>query len=80
MDASQVEALIKEQHPELDLLVETDGYYYQVRAVGEAFDGLNAVKRQQLIYACLNAQIVDGTIHAVIIKAYTPEEWAQQNS
>ena len=56
--------------------VETDGYQYQVVAVGEVFEGLNAVKRQQLIYGCLNEYIIDGTIHAVTIKTYTPSEQA----
>lgn len=76
MDAKAVEKLITDKHPELNVEVETDGYHYQVKAVGEVFEGLNAVKRQQLIYACLNEYIIDGTIHAVIIKAYTPAEQA----
>lgn len=74
MDAAQVTKLIKDQLDELDVTVETDGYQYQVKAVGEIFEGLNAVKRQQVIYRCLNEYIIDGTIHAVTIKTYTPEE------
>ncbi|KZX82612.1 cell division protein BolA [Oleiphilus sp. HI0009] len=80
MQASEVEALVKAQYPEMDVVVETDGYHYQLRAVGQEFAGLNKVKRQQLVYGCLNAHIVDGTIHAVIMQTYTPEEWAEQNS
>lgn len=76
MDAKAVEKLITDKHPGLNVEVETDGYHYQVKAVGEVFEGLNAVKRQQLIYACLNEYIIDGTIHAVIIKAFTPAEQA----
>jgi acid stress-induced BolA-like protein IbaG/YrbA len=37
------------------------------------------VKKQQLIYAALNEQIADGTIHAVNIRTYTPAQW-QANS
>jgi acid stress-induced BolA-like protein IbaG/YrbA len=44
------------------------------------FDGLRAVKKQQLIYALLNDEIASGAIHAVNMKFYTPQEWAQQTS
>ncbi len=75
MQANEVEKLIRDQLDDVEVSVESDGYYYHVNAIGKVFEGLNAVKRQQLIYACLNQYIVDGTIHAVIIKTHTPEEW-----
>lgn len=78
MQASEVKALISEKLENVDVQVDTDGYQYQVRAIGEVFEGLNAVKRQQLIYGCLNQYIIDGTIHAVVIKTYTPDEWQAQ--
>ena len=79
MEASQVKQLIVDQLDNVEVEVETDGYHYQVRAIGEMFEGLNAVKRQQAIYACLNKYIIDGTIHAVVIKTYTPSEWQAQS-
>jgi len=80
MQASEVEALVTAQYPNMDVTVETDGYHYQLRAVGEEFEGLNKVKRQQLVYGCLNAHIVDGTIHAVVMQTFTPSEWDAQNA
>lgn len=77
MQASEVEKIIKDQLDNVEVKVETDGYHYQIVVVGDVFSGLNPVKKQQLIYGCLNTYIADGTIHAVIIKAYTPEEWAK---
>ena len=77
MQASEVEKIIKDQLDNVEVKVETDGYHYQILVVGDVFTGLNPVKKQQLIYGCLNTYITDGTIHAVIIKAYTPEEWAK---
>jgi len=74
MDAKQVEKLITDKLDGVEVRVETDGYQYQVTAIGDVFDGLNAVKRQQLIYGCLNEYIIDGTIHAVVIKTFTPAE------
>lgn len=78
MQASDVEKLILDQLEDIEVKVETDGYQYQVTAIGKVFEGLNAVKKQQLIYGCLNKYIIDGTIHAVVIKTYTPEEWKAQ--
>lgn len=78
MQAAEVEKLIREKLDGVDVSVETDGSHYQVTAIGKVFDGLNAVKKQQLIYGCLNQYIVDGTIHAVVIKTYTPEEWQSE--
>ncbi|KZY31114.1 MULTISPECIES: BolA family protein [unclassified Oleiphilus] len=78
MQASEVEKLILDQMDDVEVRVESDGYHYQVTAIGEVFAGLSPVKKQQLIYACLNKYIIDGTIHAVIIKTYTPQEWAEK--
>jgi len=76
MQAAEVEQLILDQIDDIKVTVETDGSHYQVTAIGNIFSNLNAVKRQQLIYGCLNQHIINGTIHAVIIKTYTPDEWS----
>jgi len=76
MQAADVEKIIKDKLDNLEVKVETDGSHYQITAIGDVFSGLSPVKKQQLIYGCLNAYIIDGSIHAVIIKTYTLEEWA----
>lgn len=76
MQATDVENIIKQQLENIDVRVQSDGSHYQIIAIGEVFSGLNPVKKQQLIYGCLNSYIMDGTIHAVVIKAYTPAEWS----
>lgn len=78
MQVTEVEKIIRDQLENVEVKVEKDGSHYQVTAIGEVFAGMGAVKKQQLIYGCLNQHIMDGTIHAVIIKTYTPEEWAAQ--
>jgi acid stress-induced BolA-like protein IbaG/YrbA len=78
MQASEVEKLIRDKIEDIDVTVETDGYQYQVTAIGEVFSGLTPVKKQQLIYSCLNEYIIDGTIHAVTIKTFTPQEWDEK--
>ena len=45
-----------------------------IAASGPAFSGLNAVKRQQKVYAILNSHIISGAIHAVSMNLKAPED------
>lgn len=75
MDASTVKALLQNHMPECELHVQGEGSRYDIAAIGDVFDGLRPVKRQQLVYAALTEQIADGSIHAVNIRTFTPAEW-----
>jgi Predicted transcriptional regulator, BolA superfamily len=55
-----------------------DGSHFQVIAVGEIFAGMSRVKQQQTIYGPLMELISSNTIHALSIKAFTPEEWKRE--
>ncbi len=52
-----------------------DGSHFQAIVVSAMFDGMSRVKKQQTVYAPLMEYIADNRIHALSIKAYTPEEW-----
>ncbi|ACZ75194.1 MULTISPECIES: BolA family iron metabolism protein IbaG [Dickeya] len=58
-----------------DAHVSGDGSHFQVIVIGELFKGMSRVKQQQAVYAPLMEYIADNRIHALSIKAYTPEEW-----
>jgi len=75
-----LQALLSERLEECQVLVDGDGYKYEITVVGDAFEGLNAVKRQQHVYAAINDKITDGSVHAVTIKTFTPAQWADQQS
>ncbi|WP_131864663.1 BolA family iron metabolism protein IbaG [Biostraticola tofi] len=55
--------------------VSGDGSHFQVIVVSEQFAGMSRVKKQQAVYAPLMEYISDNRIHALSIKAYTPDEW-----
>jgi acid stress-induced BolA-like protein IbaG/YrbA len=75
MEAKQVEDMLK-QALELDFVkVKAAGSHFEVIAVGDCFEGVSRVRQQQMVYAPLMDKISDGTLHAVSIKAYTPENW-----
>lgn len=74
MQIEEVKALISQVVPECELEVVIEGSHVHVVVVSEAFEGLNAVKRQQLVYGALQSAIASGEIHAVHMKTYTPAE------
>jgi acid stress-induced BolA-like protein IbaG/YrbA len=78
IDANQIQKLLDEQLPGCDITVQGDGGKFQVFAVGDTFDGLNPVKRQQKIYQILNPHIASGAIHAVSMRLMTVAERAAQ--
>lgn len=76
LDISNLETRVREAIEGSDVAVDTDGYYYNFSVVSESFEGLNQVKRQQMVYAALNDLIASGELHAVNIKTQTPSESA----
>lgn len=78
MQVEQVKEILQSQLPDCEMTVSGDGRHFEITVIGDVFEGLNAVKRQQLVYAALNPQIADGTIHAVNMKTFTKAESQQQ--
>ncbi len=76
VDARALETLLQAEFPGCEVRVEGGAGKFQVVIVGEAFAGLNAVKRQQLVYQHLNAHIRSGAVHAVSMHLVTPGESA----
>lgn len=78
MENAQIETLLKDAMTLTEVHVRSEGTHYNIIAVGECFDGLSRVKQQQAVYAPLKDAIADGSIHAVTIKAFTPEQWKRE--
>ena len=78
MQAADVEKLITDRLKDVEVQVNWNGHHYEITAISEAFSGLSTVKRQQLIYGCLSQCLADGSIHAVELKTYTPQQWDER--
>ncbi|ATC96159.1 BolA family protein [Pseudoalteromonas tunicata] len=78
MEPSQVESILKDALSLSDVRVKANGSHFEVIAVGECFEGVSRVKKQQLVYAPLMADIASGVIHALSIRAFTPTEWERE--
>lgn len=78
MDAATVKVLLQTHLPDCEFHVQGEGANYDITAIGEVFAGQRPVKKQQLVYGALSEEIADGSIHAVNIRTFTPEEWQAQ--
>lgn len=78
MDPKDIEAKLLAALPLQECYVKGEGNHYQVIAVSESFAGMSRVKQQQAIYAPLTQEIAANTIHALSIKAFTPEQWQKE--
>lgn len=74
MEIKKIEALIKDHFDMADVKVEGDGYHYQLMVESPSFEGLNKVKRQQMVYKALHSVITSGDLHAVSIQTFAPGE------
>ncbi|WP_028864243.1 BolA family protein [Psychromonas aquimarina] len=61
-----------------ECIVKGENGTFQVIAVGEIFCDLSRVKKQQIVYGPLTEEIASNAIHALTIKALTPDEWQKQ--
>ncbi|AKC32592.1 BolA family protein [Candidatus Pantoea carbekii] len=78
MKNSEVKALLMNALPLEEVYVMSkDETHFQVIAIGEMFNKLSRVQKQQVIYEPLMEYIINQSIHAVSIKTYTPTQWAQ---
>ncbi|RVU30662.1 MULTISPECIES: BolA family protein [Neptunomonas] len=76
MNAQEVKQIIENHLEGSEVITAGEGCDFQVTVISDAFAGLMPVKKQQMVYASLNEHIANGTIHALTIKTYTPEQWA----
>ena len=77
MDSAKVQQILNDALNLEEIHVKGEGSHYEVIAVDASFEGMSRVKKQQLIYAPLMEYIQRNDIHAVSIKAFTPDDWAR---
>ena len=75
MQAQDIQALLADNLESCEVQVNGEGSHFDILVVGDVFEGLRPVQKQQLVYKVLSELIADGSIHAVNIKTFTPAEW-----
>ncbi|MBV1876871.1 MAG: BolA/IbaG family iron-sulfur metabolism protein [Pseudomonadales bacterium] len=78
MNEDEIKQLLASGLPGCDIELQSEGNKISVLVVGDLFEGLSRVKRQQLIYGLLNEKIGSGEIHAVSMRCLTQIENSSQ--
>ena len=80
MDANEVKKCIEAGIPGAEATVTADGTKFNAIVVSAEFEGKTMVAEHKMVYATVDEHIKSGAVHALNIKAYTPEEWAAENA
>jgi acid stress-induced BolA-like protein IbaG/YrbA len=77
MQADELKALILTGIADAVVTVKGEGDHFEAIVVSQQFAGLSMVQQHQRVYATLGDRM-GGEIHALALRTYTPEDWAQQ--
>lgn len=80
MTSEELESIIRSGMPCEHLEVQGDGRHWFATIVSTAFAGQRLIQRHKQVYATLGGRIQNDEVHALSMKTYTPDEWAQHQS
>jgi acid stress-induced BolA-like protein IbaG/YrbA len=75
MEIADVQQKIAAGLPGAQVMVSGDGSHFEAVVVWAEFEDKTPVQKQKMVYATVNDDITSGALHALSIKAYTPEQW-----
>jgi len=58
-------------------VVSDDNTHFEAVVVSPQFEGQRPLRRHQMVYGCLGERM-GREIHALSIRAFTPDEWSRQ--
>ncbi len=79
MENAKVEELIRAGMPGADVTVTGDGRHFEATVVSAGFVGKSLIQKHRMVMATVKEQIASDELHALSIKALTPEEMTSNN-
>ncbi len=77
--ADQIRQWIERGLPGCTARVEgDDGTHFNAVIVSPSFRGKSLLQQQRMVYSTLGERMANGEIHALALKTFTPEAWAEQ--
>lgn len=73
MEIEAVSQLICSGLPDAQVQVTGDGSHFEALVISRAFLGKSLIERQRLVMATVRPQLESGELHALSIKAQTPD-------
>ncbi len=80
LTADEVKKLVIAGIPDAEVSIDGEGCDLLITVISTQFADLPLVKKQQSVMATLKEPLASGKLHAVSIKAYTPEEWQENQA
>ncbi len=77
MQNEEIKRMIESGLPGSEAHVTGDGTHFEATVIAEDFGGKSLLQKHRMVYATLGASM-GGAIHALSIRAFTPEEWSRQ--
>ncbi len=77
MQADELKRLIEAGVPSAEVRVEGDGDHFEATVISAAFAGKSRVQQHQMVYGSLG-DLMQGAVHALALRTFTPEQWEQQ--
>jgi acid stress-induced BolA-like protein IbaG/YrbA len=74
METEKVAALIRAGMPDAQVEVTGDGRHFEATVVSPVFAGKTLIQKHRMVMETVKQQIASDELHALSIKAYTPEE------
>lgn len=78
LTAGEVDQMVRQGINDATVIVDGEGCNLVITVVSSQFIGLAPVKKEQLVMATLNEPLTSGKLHALSVKAYTPDEWREK--
>jgi len=75
MQPDEIRDIIEAKLTGAEAHVEGDGAHFTAVVVCPAFIGKSRIAKQQMVYDTVREQLLDGTLHALSLKTFTPDEW-----
>jgi len=77
MDVNTVKQKIISDIPDAQVVVEGEDCNFSVTVISDQFKDKLPVARQKMVMAPFKEQLATGELHALSVKAFTPEEQAK---
>ncbi len=76
METQAIVDLIKAGMPGADVEVTGDGRHFEAVVISPEFEGKSLIQRNRMVMSTVQQQIASDELHALSIKAYTPDQAA----
>jgi acid stress-induced BolA-like protein IbaG/YrbA len=74
MHPDEIKKMIESNLPNSEVTVVGDGRHFEALVISSIFEGMSLLSRQRTVYGTLGENLLNGNIHALSIKAKTPQE------